>query len=201
MSIKKDFYLFDLDGTIIDSVNMHVKAFLEACDNLGIKKPENTEELFRKCVGMKFMEIVHNILKNYPETELIKLREERRKLLPKYIKEVKIIDPVYKKLLKLKQKGYPLALVTSSSRNFVELVNNNIFPIYKIFDVVVTSEDVSNGKPDPEPFLKAYYKLREKYGDPNNVYVVGDTDYDKIGAEKAGFKFIYYKDFALGEEI
>ncbi len=193
---NKDFYLFDLDGTLIDSVNMHVKAFLEACDNLGIKRPENIEKEFRELVGMKFIEIVNKILKNYSDIELMKLHEERKKLLPKYIKEIKIIKPVYNKLLKLKKHGYPLALVTSSSRCFVDLINKNIFPIYEIFDVVVTSEDVSKGKPDPEPFLKAYYKLREKFGNPNNVYVVGDTNYDKIGAEKAGFKFIYYVDFA-----
>ena len=197
--MDKEFYLFDLDGTLIDSVNMHVKAFLEACDNLGIKKPENLEKEFRELVGMKFMEIVHKILKDYSETELMKLREERRRLLPKYVNEIKIIKPVYDKLLKLKKQGYPLALVTSSSRSFVDLVDKNVFPIYEIFDVVVTADDVSNGKPDPEPFLKAYYKLREKYGNPNNVYVVGDTNYDKIGAEKAGFKFIYYIDFAQEE--
>ncbi len=199
--MKKDFYLFDLDGTIIDSVEMHVKAFLKACENLNIKKPENLEKEFRNMVGMKFMEIVHKILKNYSEEELLKLREERRKLLPKYIKEIKIIKPVYKKLLKLKNLGMPLALVTSSSKSFVDLVDKNVFPIHKIFDVVITADDVSNGKPDPEPFIKAYYKLREKYGNPNNVYVIGDTDYDRIGAERAGFKFIYYKDFASEELI
>jgi len=197
--MNNDFYLFDLDGTIIDSVDMHANAFLEACDNLGIKKPEDLEKKFRELVGMKFMEIVHDILKNYSDIELMKLRDERRKLLPKYVKEVKIIKPVYDKLLKLKKQGCPLALVTSSSKGFVDLIDKNVFPIYEIFDVVITSEDVSHGKPDPEPFLRAYYKLREKYGDPNNVYVVGDTDYDKIGAERSGFKFIYYKNFASEE--
>ena len=67
--MNKDFYLFDLDGTLVDSVDMHAKAFLEACDNLGIKKPEHIEEEFKKLVGMKFMEIVHKILKNYSKRQ------------------------------------------------------------------------------------------------------------------------------------
>jgi len=57
------------------------------------------------------------------------------------------------------------------------------------FDVVVSAEDVAHGKPDPEPFLLAAKRL----GVDNGV-VVGDTDYDRVAAIRAGFSFVHARE-------
>lgn len=60
-------------------------------------------------------------------------------------------------VLKVKEAGVPIALVTASSQHLVNLVNAQID--LSIFDTIVTGDDVKSPKPDPEPYLHALDKL------------------------------------------
>lgn len=68
-------------------------------------------------------------------------------------------------VLKLKKQGYTLVLATLSTKNIIEIYNNvnkkliDEFKIYDIFNLVLTYEDVTNKKPNPEIYLKAIEKL------------------------------------------
>ena len=68
-------------------------------------------------------------------------------------------------VLKLKQKGYTLALATLSPKKVLEIYNNknqkliNEFKINDIFDLIITYEDVEKKKPNPEVYLKVVEKL------------------------------------------
>ncbi|HIP74417.1 MAG TPA: HAD family hydrolase [Euryarchaeota archaeon] len=181
--------LFDLDGTLIDSIDLHLYSFLDVLEALGIPKKPGLEEEFRRQVGKRFVDIVRSI---YPDMDEATLREVRRlkwEFTPRYAHKIRVLPHVYDTLDALYGK-YPLALVTSSSRRFVDLVFQHTRPsLKKYFSAVVTAEDVVRGKPDPEPFL-----LGAKRIGVDSAVVVGDTDYDRIAAEKAGFRFVHARE-------
>lgn len=91
-----------------------------------------------------------------------------------------------KKVLSFVASNYKTALVTNTRRHDVfRILKKN--GIEKFFNVVVTIDDVSKGKPDPQIILKACKALRTK---PKNSILVGDSDADVIAGTKAGCKVV-----------
>jgi HAD superfamily hydrolase (TIGR01509 family) len=84
-------------------------------------------------------------------------------------------------LADLREAGIPRALVTMSYRRFVAPVLNTLHP--GTFDVVVTGDAVSRGKPHPEPYLKAARELRV---DPAKCLAIEDSNTGARSAEAAG---------------
>ena len=178
--------LFDLDGTLVNSVDVHLHSFLDALDALGIPRKPGVEEEFRRQLGKRFTDIVRAIYPDMDGETLARIRKLKWEFTPKYIDRVRVLPHVYETLEALHGR-YPLGLVTSASRRFVDLVFSHTEPsLGRYFDAVVTAEDVSRGKPDPEPFILGARRLGV-----DDAVVVGDTDYDRIAAERAGFRFVH----------
>lgn len=82
----------------------------------------------------------------------------------------------------LKNSGFKLGIVTNAKREYSEIWMRHR-EVSDLFDVVVTSEDVSQPKPSPEMVLKACKKLGLK---PSETYYLGDSEADIIAAKEAG---------------
>ncbi len=183
--------LFDLDGTLIDSTDVHLYSFLDALDALGIPRKPGVAERFRREVGKRFLDIVRDIYPELSEEQIKAIRQKKWEFTPRYLDRIRVLPHVYDTLNALHGK-YPLALVTSASRRFVQWVFGATNPsLGMYFDAVVSAEDVTRGKPDPEPFLLAAKKLGV-----NDAVVVGDTDYDRVAAIRAGFSFVHARSIA-----
>ena len=183
--------LFDLDGTLIDSTDVHLYSFLDALDALGIPRKPGVAERFRGEVGKRFLDIVRDIYPELSEDQIQAIRQKKWEFTPRYLDRIRVLPHVYDTLDALHGK-YPLALVTSASRRFVQWVFGATNPsLGMYFDTVVSAEDVTRGKPDPEPFLLAARKLAV-----NDAVVVGDTDYDRVAAIRAGFSFVHARSIA-----
>ena len=181
--------LFDLDGTLIDSIDVHFYSFLDALDAINIPKKQGVEEEFRAQVGKRFLDIVKTIYPDMGEERLAEIHRLKWEFTPKYVDRVRVFPHVYDTLDSLYGE-YPLALVTSASRRFVDLVFNHTDPsLGRYFDAVVAAEDVINGKPDPEPYLLGAKRLNV-----DRAVVVGDAEYDRISAERAGFHFVHARE-------
>ena len=181
--------LFDLDGTLVDSTEVHLYSFLDALDALGIPRKPGVEEQFRSEVGKRFLDIVRDIYPELSEDMVRKIRQKKWEFTPRYLNRIKVLPGVYDTLNELHGK-YPLALVTSASRKFVQWVFGATNPsLGMYFDAVVSAEDVTHGKPDPEPFLLAARKLGV-----DDAVVVGDTEYDRAAAIGAGFSFVHARE-------
>jgi pyrophosphatase PpaX len=188
--------LFDLDGTLIDSSDVHLYSFLDALDALGIHRKPGVEEAFRRQVGKRFVDIVHSLYPELDQATVQKIREKKWEFTPKYLHLIRVLPGVYDTLNELHGK-YPMALVTSASRKFVQWVFGATNPsLGMYFDAVVSAEDVKHGKPNPEPFLLGAERLGV-----DDAVVVGDTDYDRIAAERAGFRFVHASRIADLPEI
>lgn len=161
----KSFVFFDLDGTLLDSMPYHAKAWIEVLSQYGLKfderevyiyegaiEFETVREIFsKKGVEIK-KEFFYDLLKKQKETFLIK-----------FARFVKPFPEVPDLLENLKKERTSLALVTSSHAEVLEKVLPKDFK--KFFALILTGDRISKRKPHPEPYLKALEFLKASVDD------------------------------------
>jgi HAD superfamily hydrolase (TIGR01509 family) len=177
--------IFDLDGTLIDSMPYHELAFKDLLLEYGVRIDEKH---LRKLLGLSTGRILSALKKKHKFKENIEnLREERRYHYFKFLGTKNIIFPgVMKKLQKLRL-DYKIAIATSSS--FVTYNHSADEDFKKMFDAVVTINDVKKerGKPFPDQLLLAAKKMRV---DASECLMIGDSIYDGLAAKRASMDFI-----------
>ena len=174
--------LWDLDGTLIDTADLHVYAFIEALRRIGYNANEEHAKAFRQRLGKRFVDIIKEIFPNMPGDEIERLKEIRREIVLSRVDLIKPLPP--SRLLPIVSRVCPTALITSSNRQFTETILDH-FKWRSYFDIVITGDDVKLGKPNPEPVLLALKKLGVSQG-----VLIGDTEYDRLCAVNAGIMFL-----------
>lgn len=153
----KNTIIFDMDGVISDSMPFHAKAWKEAFAAFGFDV-EDFEIYIRE--GMKGMETIEGIIKernlSISQEEMEQIYKRKSEVFDR-IFEVKLMPGMYKLLTTLRNSGHKLGLVTGSRHAAAKAVLRN--GLENMFDVVIAGEMVTNGKPDPEPYLKAVSML------------------------------------------
>lgn len=142
-------YLFDMDGTIANSLPLHLIAWTSALAPYGIEMPE---DLFYAWGGIpvpRTVEMLNEHFKVSMPVEIVtRAREEAYlELLP----EVKTHRAV-EDLIRESYGKIPMAVVSGSSRASIEKTLRRL-EIWKFFDGIIGAEDCRHGKPHPEPFL------------------------------------------------
>ncbi|GAA0573982.1 HAD family hydrolase [Rhizomicrobium electricum] len=174
-------FLFDLDGTLVDSVYQHVLAWMEALDAEGVEL--SVWRIHRK-IGMSGGLFVDQFLRETGLTitpELLqRLRERHAAAYNRIGKMVKPLPGARELLAALDEGGIPWAIATSGR---IETAKPNLDALGVDPDkhVVVTRDMVRYAKPDPDLFLTA----AEKLGQPiENCVVVGDSIWDMLAARR-----------------
>ncbi len=190
ISMRKFAILWDLDGTLIDTTELRVKSFIYALERIGY--PVNPEHAFevRKRLGMRYEDIMKEVFPDLSQKEIEEVKKIRREFM---LSNIEFVKPLPASKLLRELSDYPNALVTSSNRYFVEKILEKFG--WK-FDVVITADDVRKGKPDPEPVLLALKRLNVSDG-----VMIGDSEFDRISAEKAGIKFLHVKEIGRIWEV
>lgn len=166
-----DTYLFDFDGTLVDSYESLVKVFEGAYQKVGVKVPHGyTLRLMRCPLYVGYQEL------NGPEDEESKkiFGEEIKRLLddPEVLKATKAYKEVKEVLSTLFSKGKRLGIVTSNSSKHVREVLSFLDMDEKMFSVIVGNEATKKHKPNPDPIYKALEILNIG---KENVCYVGDA--------------------------
>lgn len=183
---------FDLDGTLLDSVDAHVESWIKAFQEHGLEEISR-DEMYR-LIGLPGEVIVKKIggvkaLKKYQS-----IRKTKDSLFMKMVDrgDVMIYPDVEDTLMKLKDKRYRLGLSTSTPNYMLKNILM-IFKIKKYFDAIVAGDEVERGKPYPDIFLKVFEKLDVK---PEQGVIVGDSEYDLIPAReiRATFVLVNYRE-------
>ncbi|MEV6811978.1 HAD family phosphatase [Micromonospora sp. NPDC051296] len=172
-------YLFDCDGTIVDSMPQHYTAWRQTLDEWGCAFPE---ELFYAWAGRPTADIVAELNEqqglNMPVATVIADREARfQQLLPTAIGIPGVlhhIDDAHGRI--------PFAVVSGSTRDAVT-ASLDALGILDRFDVLVCAGDYARPKPDPEPFLRAAELLGVP---PGSCLVFEDADLGIEAATAAG---------------
>ena len=177
--------IFDLDGVVIASEPFRLKTYKSLFKELySINIEFDTDEL----IGHSETENLQYLLEKYElEGDITFLINKRYKLLIHVAeKEVPAIIPVIEFLKYLKNKSIPIALATNSYMSYVQTVMNRL-DLGRYFDEVITGEQVSRPKPDPEIFLVASRRLQTE---PERCLVFEDSPAGIEGARRAGMRCV-----------
>jgi len=149
-------YLFDMDGTIADSMPLHYLAWKEILAEYGC--PLFPEPLFYSWGGMPVREIVAALNQRHalsmPVEEVARRKEGLYfEMLPRLTAVPEVLEQIEEAHSRI-----PFAVVSGSTRESV-LGSLRALHLEDKFDVLVCAGDYKNAKPDPEPFLLAAQKL------------------------------------------
>jgi HAD superfamily hydrolase (TIGR01549 family) len=174
-------FVFDLDGTLVDSVYHHVLAWREALDEEGIEL--SVWRIHRK-VGMSGG-LFANALLRETGREVTARQAERLNLLhtEAYLRRagsVRALPGAQELLSRLTELAVPWAIATSGGKRTASVA----LEVLVVPDgaPVVTRDEVDRAKPDPDLFLAAADRLHLS---PEEVVVVGDSVWDLLAAQRA----------------
>lgn len=171
--------IFDMDGTVVDSMPVHFLAWKLTAHEHGF---EYTEELFYGLAGMpthKIVAVVNERLGLSLDPEEFSLRKEE--LFLENLKDVQPIEPVADIVLRYHGK-LPMSIGTGGKKYIAELTLR-VIGFEKYFDAIVAADDVENHKPFPDTFLKC----AELMGvEPRFCQVFEDGDMGLLAAERGG---------------
>ncbi len=176
-------FLFDLDGTLVDSVYQHVLAWKEALDAEGIAL--SIWRIHRK-VGMSGGLFTNQLLRETGleiSAELIaRLRARHAEAYLKHVNQVRPLPGARELLTWLTDNGIRWAIATSAH---METAAITLKPLGVDPDQVpvVTRDQVKYAKPDPDLFIAAAARLEARI---EHALVIGDSIWDMLAARRCG---------------
>jgi HAD superfamily hydrolase (TIGR01509 family) len=180
-------YIFDLDGTLIDSMPLHYRAWNEILHGVGLREPLD-EVLFYSLGGMPTLRVAESLRDKYGLAfDAAKMGHKKEEAYLRLISEVEPIEPVVE-FLRSVADTHPCAVVTGGTPA-TALPGLDAAGIRELFDVIVTPCDVppGRGKPAPDMFLLAAAKM----GVPAEQCLVFEDGEPGIrGARAAGMQVV-----------
>jgi beta-phosphoglucomutase len=180
-------FIFDLNGTMIDDMAFHVKAWYRIL-NEDLGAGLNVEQVKSQMYG-KNTEVLERIFGKdhftHEEAEKISLEKERR-YQQSYRPHLKLIEGLPGFLEAASRKKIPMAVGSAALPFNIDFVLDNL-NIRHYFSAIVSADDVVHSKPDPETYLKAASGLRKSPGD---CLVFEDAPKGVESAERAGMQSV-----------
>ena len=184
--MKRQAAIFDIDGTLLDSVDFHANAWQRVFLNHGRDIPF---EQIRSQIGKGGDQLLPVF---FSEEEIEKsgkaMEDERGKIFKaEYLPKVKPFPGVKLLFERLRGDGYKIALASSATKKECEHYAK-LLEIDDLIDIGTSTDDAEKSKPHPDIFQAAVAKLS---GVPTGTcLVIGDTPYDAEAAAKIGIKTI-----------
>lgn len=173
--------IFDFDGTLVDTAPLIVATMQAAIHELGL--PSKSEQECKSSIGLRLEDIPMALWPDKPGTGPVYAATYRR-IFEELKGEIRAesFPGVIDTLRQLHNDGYRLAIASSRShRSLADFVTS--FSIAGLFDAVIGGDDVSNGKPAPDPVEAICGPLGWQAGE---TLVVGDTNFDIEMGHNAG---------------
>jgi HAD superfamily hydrolase (TIGR01509 family) len=172
-------FLFDCDGTIVDSMPLHWISWSQA---LAEWNCTFAEDVFYAWGGMPVSEIIATLNKEQGLDMPVALVAQRKEeLYLEHLPQLQAVPEVLEQI-HLHHGQIPFAVVSGSTRDSV-IASLDVLHLLDRFDTLVCAGDYQRGKPDPEPFLMAAERLGIAPGD---CLVFEDTDMGIQSATAAG---------------
>jgi len=178
--------IFDWDGVVIDSSAQHERSWELLAEEIAQPLPEGH---FKRGFGMKNQFIIPNILNWTSDPAEIERLSDRKEVLFRELAAISGVTvlPGARELLRaLKEAGIPRSVGSSTPRANLDAIFAAT-GLGELFDAVVSANDVSHGKPDPEVFLKAASFLKT---DPARCVVFEDALVGIEAARRGGMKVV-----------
>ena len=178
-------YIFDLDGTLVDTMPLHYRAWDEAMRAVGLKCPLD-EELFYSLGGVPTRQVAERIAQHYGlRIDVDRVFHEKEKLFMEIQKDAKVIAPTVA-FAREAAKTRPMAIASGGPRDVVRR-SLELAGLASLFKAVVTADDVVHGKPAPDMFLLAAKLLGVE---PTRCLVFEDATPGFKAAAAAGMRVV-----------
>lgn len=181
--------LFDMDGTLVDSMHIWKDIDIEFLGRFGYELPPTLQ---REIEGMSFRETACYIKDRFslpPSIEEI-MNIWNEMAFQKYSEEIFFKEGAFEFVKMLKEKGIRTAICTSNSRELVNAVAEHLgFMPY--FDTIITSCEVGAGKPAPDIYLEAAKRVGVE---PEHCLVFEDIVTGLTAGKRAGMKLCAVED-------
>ena len=176
-------FLFDLDGTIIDSIELILRSYRHTMALHRCNEPMPPDDVWIQGLGTPLWTQFGQITDDKDEIEAM-VQTYRTYNLTHHDALVKPYEGVVDEIRRLKDAGKLLGVVTSKLRDGA-MRGLRVSGLDDAFDVVIGCDDVTRSKPHPEPVLKAVAELGVK---PTETVFVGDSRHDIACGRAAGVK-------------
>jgi HAD superfamily hydrolase (TIGR01509 family) len=178
--------LFDVDGTLVDTVDLHAKAWVEALQHFGVEADFTDIRLQIGKGGDQFLPglIPPAMLEERGE----EIQEFRSDLFQRqYMSQVRPFPGVRELFERIRSSGQKIVLASSGPTEEVE-THKATANIADLIDDATTADDAERSKPFPDIFEAAFSKLG--LSERSDAMVIGDTPYDVEAARAAGLSTI-----------
>ena len=172
--------IFDFDGLIFDTETCELKSFQQLYEKYGVTFPE---EEWRDMIGtISAYDPYKALAAAIPQTSKNDFLVERTAIFEKILEGETVREGVKDYIERAKELGLKVAIASSSSRKWIEKHLRIIELDPSLFDVICTSDDVENVKPDPE----LYEKVLSHFGiEPAEAIVFEDSANGSLAAIRA----------------
>jgi len=178
-------FIFDMDGTLVDNMRFHGAAWQAMLLENGIEADAN--DFLVKTAGKTNREIIPQFFADATEEKLLELGLRKETIYRELFQpERRAIDGAIEFLEAAQTLGVKMAVATAAPVANMEFVLDGL-ELRRFFDAITTAADVSNGKPNPEVFLKSAKKLGVA---PKHCLVFEDAVNGFEAAHRAGMKSI-----------
>ncbi len=189
--------IFDLDGTLADTMPVHFLAYKEILSNYGI---EFTPELFATLAGIPAVQTIQKLNQMFgTKIEPEETGHLKERMYEQMMHKMKPVDPVVN-LVKKYYGKMPMSVGTGGYKKLA-WKSLKILELDKYFDILVSNEDVAHSKPHSETFLKCAEKMGVL---PQHCQVFEDGELGMQAAREAGMMATLVTDFydvSIGKEI
>jgi beta-phosphoglucomutase-like phosphatase (HAD superfamily) len=179
-------YIFDLDGTLVDTMPLHYLAWEAALKRAGLKGKLD-ENLFYELGGVPSRKVAGLLGKHHGlELDPGIVYKDKEEAFMGSLEKLALIGPVVEFARRV-GKDHPIAIASGGTRDVVTstLTKTGLAPL---FPIVVTADDVEHGKPAPDMFLLAAKLMGVA---PKDCLVFEDGQPGIKAAEAAGMKWVF----------
>ena len=175
--------LFDMDGTLLDSIGLIVESAVYAFD--GREGPRPTREEWQALIGTPLDAMLAHWATDPADAAFLKGRY-RHFQISHHDRFVRLYDGVDETLRALHAAGHPLAIVSSKLDEGIRR-SMDYFRLTPLFDAIVGIDHTTRHKPHPEPVEFALARLR---AGPDEALFIGDSPHDVEAGNAAGVRCV-----------
>ena len=188
--------IWDLDGVLVDSASLHLAAWQAIAKERGL---EFTEQDFYSTFGLRSPDIIQRVLGDFPRQQVEAMTRRKEQLFRALVKDGYLhpLPGACMVVNALAARNVRQAVATSAPRRNVDMVLDHM-NLSGCFQALVSGEDVSAGKPEPEVFLKAAQRLRIP---PEKCVVIEDAPDGVLAAKRAGMRAVAVTTSHRAEEL
>ena len=177
--------IVDLDGTLFDTKDVNYHAYRDALAFYGYDI--DYDYYCKFCNGRHYLDFLPQITTT-DETILTAMHKKKKNAYRQHLDKA-ILNRGLVDIIRLMKVEYKTSVVTTASKENCEDILKH-FKLEKLFDLILTHDDISKSKPDPEGFLKA---MRYFDATPEETIIFEDSEVGLLAAESS--TAYYYKTY------